>query len=64
MDVEGTKTSNEWSVYWRLPVNLYGQVDTDPIDGSEQEEADVNKCTWGEQMLMASLGCSHGRVSH
>ena len=58
------KMSNEWLVYWRLPVNLYGQIDADPIDGSGREEAAVNKCTWGEQMLMVSLGCSHGRVSH
>ena len=48
----------------QLPVNLYGQIDADPIIRSEREEADVNKCTWGEQMLMVSLGCSHGRVSH
>ena len=36
---------NKRLTFWRLPVNLYSQIDADPIDRSEREEADVTKYT-------------------
>ena len=43
VDVEGTKNVKQMISLLAITGQLKGQIDADPINGSERQEADVNK---------------------